>query len=82
MVGVVFSDFGWNNNPGTLHSKASYLEVLVVLKTTSSNHSLWERWMMRTCCFGESQGTQSYITVPIVSRSDSIIAKQLFPQWV
>jgi len=39
MVGVVFSDFGWNNNPGTLHSKASYLEVLVVLKTTSSNHS-------------------------------------------
>eukprot|EP00978_Attheya_sp_CCMP212_P021459 scaffold62636_cov52-Attheya_sp.AAC.10 len=34
MVGVVSSDSGWNN-PRTLRSKASYLEVLVVLKTAS-----------------------------------------------
>eukprot|EP00978_Attheya_sp_CCMP212_P023561 scaffold72495_cov63-Attheya_sp.AAC.2 len=29
-----FSDFGWNNIPGTSHSKASYVKVLVVFLTT------------------------------------------------
>eukprot|EP00978_Attheya_sp_CCMP212_P019627 scaffold55248_cov65-Attheya_sp.AAC.6 len=29
---------------------------------------LWERWMMRSCCFSEFQGSQSYITAPSVTR--------------
>jgi hypothetical protein len=51
-VGVGFPSYGWNKNPGTSHSEASYQDVLVVFIDRLIK-PLLEPWMKRASFLDE-----------------------------